>query len=56
MATAKGGYYTVMVGPERAQERKVPYIVFAASDYHAARIVRDRTGYLAREHEVEGPR
>lgn len=50
--TGKGGYFTVHVG-EGAQ--KVPYIIFATSDYHAARLVRHQTGYMAAEHEVEGP-
>ncbi len=48
----KSGYYTVnaIVNGE-----KQPHIVFAASDLHAARLVRNETGYMAKEHEVEGP-
>jgi len=52
-ALAKGGYYTVHVEMEG---QRMPYIVFAISDYHAARQVREETGYLARQHDVEGPR
>ena len=51
---AQGGYYTVLVDMGVAG-CKVPYVVFAASDYHAARIVRDETGYLALQHDIEGP-
>lgn len=51
--SAKGGYYTVHVDMEGM---RMPYIVFAVSDYHAARKVREETGYLARQHDVEGPR
>ncbi len=50
--TPKGGYYTVTVDVEGSKQ---PYIVFAASDFHAARMVRHETGYMAQEHEVEGP-
>ena len=48
----KGGYYTVHIDVEGAKQ---PYIVFAASDFHAARMVRSETGYMAQQHEVEGP-
>ena len=48
----KGGYYTVHV---EVDGKKIPYIVFAASDYHAARMVKNETGYLADQHDVEGP-
>ena len=47
-----GGYYTVHVDVEG---QKIPYIVFAASDYQAARMVKNETGYLASQHDVEGP-
>jgi hypothetical protein len=55
MAKGMGGYYTVLVARESGDVQKTPYVVFALSDYHAARIVRAETGYLARETEVEGP-
>lgn len=48
----KRGYYTVNI---EAQGRKIPYVVFAASDFHAARLVRHETGYAASESDVEGP-
>lgn len=51
-AQVKGGYYTVHIG---VGDEKLPYIVFAKSDFHAARMVRLETGYVAQEHEVEGP-
>jgi hypothetical protein len=50
--TDKSGYYSVAVD---IGGRKVPYIVLAQSDFHAARKVRDATGYLADERDVEGP-
>jgi hypothetical protein len=49
-----GGYYTVMVD-KTEDGLKMPYTVFAASDFHAARIVRSETGYAATENEVHGP-
>lgn len=49
---SKRGYYTVSI---EAGNEKIPYTVFALSDYHAARLVREETGYLARPHEIEGP-
>lgn len=48
----KGGYYTVHIDVDGAKQ---PYIVFAASDFQAARMVKMETGYLAPEHDVEGP-
>jgi len=48
----KHGYYTVRIA---AGSEEVPYTVFAASDYHAARLVREETGYLPHPHEIEGP-
>lgn len=51
-ATPKPGYYTVLIGNEG---NKLPYIVLASSDYHAARIVRDETGYMAPACDIEGP-
>lgn len=49
----KAGYYSVniLVG-----EHKLPYIVFARSEYDAARKVRQETGYLAQQQDVYGPR
>jgi len=49
-----GGYYSVLLADEESAH-KVPYTVYAASDWHAARMVRDATGYMPRAHEVEGP-
>lgn len=48
-----GGYYTVLVGD--AADNKTPHFVFAASDYHAARLIHLETGYLPRESDVQGP-
>lgn len=48
----KGGYYTVHID---IGGQKLPYIVFAASDYHAARMVRNETGYMAGQQDIEGP-
>ena len=53
--TKGDGYYTVMIDTGEDDHCKIPYSVFAASDYHAARIVKDRTGHLANQNEVEGP-
>ena len=50
--TSKGGYYKVHT---TTGEKKIPYIVFALSDYLAARLVREISGYMANEREVEGP-
>lgn len=49
------GYYTVMINADEHDRHKIPYRVLATSDYHAARIVRETTGYLVRQDEVEGP-
>lgn len=49
-----GGYYTVLIDNHLGME-KIPYVVFAQSDYQAARIVREETGVLATQHDVEGP-
>ena len=49
-----GAFYTVMIDLG-TDEGKIPYSVFAKSDFHAARIVKNETGYLASQHEVEGP-
>ena len=51
--TRRGGYYTVLIKTDDG--RQIPYSVFATSDYHAARIVKEETGYLAQSHDVEGP-
>lgn len=48
----KGGYFTVTID---AAGQKLPYVVFANSDFEAARIVRRETGYMATQNEVEGP-
>lgn len=48
----EGGYYTVHLNVEG---KKIPYIVFARSEYHAARRVREATGYLALDKDVQGP-
>lgn len=48
----KGGYYTVHIDVDGAKQ---PYIVFATSDFQAARMVRMETGFMAGEHDVEGP-
>ena len=48
----KGGFYTVNLA---VNGRAVPYIVFAASDFQAAKKVKEETGYIARQDEVEGP-
>jgi hypothetical protein len=49
---AKPGYYAVniLVGDHR-----IPYIVFAQSEFEAARKIRAETGYVAEREEVEGP-
>lgn len=49
---SKRGYYTVHIESEGT---KIPYIVLASSDYHAARLVKDETGYLASKGDVIGP-
>lgn len=46
------GYFTVNI-PVNGE--KMPYVVFARSDFQAARIVRDETGYMASQQDVEGP-
>lgn len=48
----KTGFYTVFV---KAEGTKLPYTVFALSDYHAARLINQATGYLASQKDVEGP-
>lgn len=48
----KNGYYTVHI---QAGLHRIPYTVYAESDYHAARQVREETGYLAQQDDVEGP-
>jgi hypothetical protein len=50
--TKSDGYYAVLV---ENMTRKVPYIVFARSDYHAARIVKSETGYMAQPRDIQGP-
>lgn len=48
----RGGYYTVYM---RLDGIVIPYTVFALSDYHAARVVREETGYMAAQSDIEGP-
>ena len=48
----KGGYYTVTLDLEG---QKIPYTVYAVSDYQAARIVKQEMGIMVREQDVEGP-
>lgn len=50
-----GKYYTVLVNADNATQKKIPYLVFAASDYQAARIIRDEIGYMAHQRDIEGP-
>ncbi len=53
----KSGYFTVHIegaGIDGAHAR-LPYIVYAESDYHAARKVKHETGYMARAQDIEGP-
>jgi hypothetical protein len=49
-----GGFYSVMIASHDGN-RKIPYVVFAANEWQAARLVCAQTGYAARQHEVEGP-
>ena len=51
-AISKGGYYTVNVDVEG---EKIPYVVFAMSEFQAAHKVKEETGHLATEDDVEGP-
>lgn len=52
VAPSKGAYFTVNI---TAAGQRHPYVVFAQSDFQAARIVRQETGYMAGQHDVEGP-
>ena len=49
---AKGGFYTVSLDIEG---KKLPYMVFALSDYQAAHKVLEETGHAVTEDQVEGP-
>jgi hypothetical protein len=49
---AKGGYYTVNL---EIDGKKLPYVVFAASEFDAARKVKYETGCLVTDRDVEGP-
>jgi hypothetical protein len=49
-----GGFYSVMITGYNGFA-KIPYVVFATSDWQAARLVREATGYTARPQEVDGP-
>ena len=48
----KGGYYTVNLDIEGS---KLPYVVFAHSDFEAARKVKFETGCMVTDRDVEGP-
>ena len=49
----KAGYYTVNL---EVEGQRIPYIVFAVSDYQAAVKVRNQTGYMAAsQQDVHGP-
>jgi hypothetical protein len=50
--TTKGGYYTVNLDIDG---KRIPYIVFARSHFHAAHRVKEATGYAATDRDVEGP-
>lgn len=49
---AQGGYFTVNIP---AASGTLPYVVYAKSDYQAARIVKQETGYMPVQQDVEGP-
>ncbi len=49
---SKSGYFTVNI-PAAGGMR--PYVVFAKSDFQAARIVKQETGYMPLQQDVEGP-
>ena len=48
----KPGYYAVNI---LVVDHRIPYIVFARSEFEAARKIRAETGYVAERDEVEGP-
>ncbi len=48
----KGGYYTVNLDIDG---KKLPYVVFARSQFDAARKVKFETGCLVTDRDVEGP-
>lgn len=48
----KGGYYTVNL---EIDGKKLPYVVFAVSEFDAARKVKYETGCLVTDRDVEGP-
>lgn len=50
--TSKGGFYTVNLDIDG---KKLPYMVFALSDYQAAHKVLEETGHAVTEDQVEGP-
>lgn len=50
--SSKAGYYTVHI---MSGADKIPYTIFADSDYHAARLIKRETGYLASQEDVDGP-
>lgn len=48
----KGGYYTVNLDIDG---KKLPYVVFARSEFDAARKVKFETGCMVTDSDVEGP-
>ncbi len=52
MQQTKGGYYTVNL---EIDGKKLPYVVFAVSEFDAARKVKYETGCLVTDRDVEGP-
>ena len=48
----QGGYFTVNIPSAGGT---LPYVVYAKSDFQAARIVKQETGYMPVQHDVEGP-
>lgn len=48
----KGGYYTVNL---EVDGKKLPYVVFARSEFDAARKVKFETGCMVTDRDVEGP-
>ena len=50
--TLKGGYYTVNLDIDG---KKLPYVVFARSEFDAARKVKFETGCMVTDSDVEGP-
>lgn len=51
-AETKGGYYTVNLDIDG---KKLPYVVFARSEFDAARKVKFETGVMVTDNDVDGP-